>query len=388
MPHPGSSRPGVATLRRRTSSAAAKWFLLALMLPAVCWASPTRVGILGGESSLLFDTTNLLKYPSLARTVAHADVELFNDWAGAVVPVGQSSAIGLFLNRPTTQLRSLNSYIASTGGRLFRSLTPTPLMDAVVSTRLRPGIQVGATLRLAHDRRRRGAAEAAAGLRQALIGISIAPGKPRGLDGTLRIDDITFTDRDAGSSAAQTDGRGFGFEARGRWRLGSELMALPWISWERTDAGLSPQTRRLTFTRAGLGINTRPRPGILIVAGLMTSLHEERIDEVATGVDRTRILVLPATIGGAEIRSGAFVVRVGIQHRVHWAETGIGDLQEETLTTDLSSQLGLGVEMGGIVIDGLLRKRFLLDGPYLLTGGDEVEGGLFTNLSLTYRLFD
>ncbi len=81
MPHPGSSRPGVATLRRRTSSAAAKWFLLALMLPAVCWASPTRVGILGGESSLLFDTTNLLKYPSLARTVAHADVELFNDWA-------------------------------------------------------------------------------------------------------------------------------------------------------------------------------------------------------------------------------------------------------------------------------------------------------------------
>ncbi|MBT3345130.1 MAG: hypothetical protein HN712_07265 [Gemmatimonadetes bacterium] len=382
--HPGTTRPGPVLVVLLTVIGIL--LIGALQFPGAAVASPVRVNTLGGESALLLDTTNPSLFPSLAATLAHADVELFDNWAGAIVPLGGNSAFGLYLNRPTPESRRLGAYVQSTGSQLFRSLSPTPAFDAVASTQIRPGLHIGTSLRVAYDRQQQATDEASARLRQVLLGVSLGPGSARGLDATVRIDGITFTDATQGTVAGETDGTGIGIDARGRWRLRSGVVALPWLSWERTQAGLSPQSRRVTILRSGIGINARIKPGVLIVAGVLVGVEEERIDEGSARVSRHRNLQLPTTIGGAEIRTGPCTVRVGIRHQATWSERTTNGLEEEIFATQLTSQIGLGVEFGSVLIDGLLRKKILLDGPYLLTGGDD-EGGLFTNLSLTYRLF-
>ena len=146
------------------------WALMALARPAFAppaAASPIRVRSLGGEAALLLDKTNLLRYPALARTFAHADIEIFDEWAGAVIPLGSTSAIGLYLNRPTLATDHLNSYVATTGSENFRALRPSPWFEAIAATTL-GSVQIGSSLRYAYDRQQQGAAEATASRREAL----------------------------------------------------------------------------------------------------------------------------------------------------------------------------------------------------------------------------
>jgi len=71
-----------------------------LALVSCVSASSVRVATLGNDSRLLLDSSNLLYYPALVRQLAHANVELFDDWAGIAVPVGERHGAALFLNRP------------------------------------------------------------------------------------------------------------------------------------------------------------------------------------------------------------------------------------------------------------------------------------------------
>ncbi|SVC22004.1 uncharacterized protein METZ01_LOCUS274858, partial [marine metagenome] len=286
----GDPQPGRSLSLRRIAFAIVALYLLSFAQVSPAGASPMRLSALGAQSWLVFDVTNLQQHPSLARTFAHADVELFDEWAGAVVPIGTSGAVGLFLNRPTPSIGRLNDYTATTGSRAFRSLVSTPWLDGVASMRLGGSTDVGVALRAAYDRSHRGAAEASTSLRQALIGLSFGAGKSRGLDMTVRLDQVAFRDRDEGFSASETDGTGLGVEVRGRWQLQSGLYTIPWISWEQSKAGLAPESRTLTALQSGLGINARPNASTLVVAGLLLGVDEEEVID-ATGVVRRHRVV-------------------------------------------------------------------------------------------------
>ena len=52
----------------------------------------------------------------------------------------------------------------------------------------------------------------------------------------------------------------------------------------------------------------------------------------------------------------------------------------------LVTDVGLGIEFGDFVLDGMLEKDFLRDGPHFL-GGSSRGGGLLVNISLLYRLY-
>ena len=383
----GDPQPGRSLSLRRIAFAIVALYLLSFAQVSPAGASPMRLSALGAQSWLVFDVTNLQQHPSLARTFAHADVELFDEWAGAVVPIGTSGAVGLFLNRPTPSIGRLNDYTATTGSRAFRSLVSTPWLDGVASMRLGGSTDVGVALRAAYDRSHRGAAEASTSLRQALIGLSFGAGKSRGLDVTVRLDHVAFRDRDEGFSASETDGTGLGVEVRGRWQLQSGLYTIPWISWEQSKAGLAPESRTLTALQSGLGINARPNASTLVVAGLLLGVDEEEVIDATGVVRRHRVVQMPTTVGGIEVQAGAMSIRVGIRHRAGWVQRTVEGVTAESFSTHLVSHVGVGFRFGDVAVDGLLRKQILRDGPYLLTG-DADEGGLFTNLSLTYFLFD
>mgnify|MGYP000550648259 CR=1 FL=1 len=143
---------GGAKLRSATLHRAV---VVVLFATSVC-ASPVRVATLGGDSRLLLDSTNLFDYPALVRQLAHADVELFDDWAGVALRVGERHGVGLFLNRPDEELDELSAYLAGTGSQLLRSLEPRPWLDAIYGLQLRPGLSLGAGLRYAYDVRDQG----------------------------------------------------------------------------------------------------------------------------------------------------------------------------------------------------------------------------------------
>lgn len=366
------------------------WALMALASLAFAppaAASPIRVRSLGGEAALLLDKTNLLRYPALARTFAHADIEIFDEWAGAVIPLGSTSAIGLYLNRPTLATDHLNSYVATTGSENFRALRPSPWFEAIAATTL-GSVQIGSSLRYAYDRQQQGAAEATASRREALLGISVGAGTPRGLDATLRLGGTSFVDQDAVQKVSQRSGTGFGMDLRGRWQVSDSAVALPWFAWEQDEAGLAPESRRVTRSRAGLGLNAKLQPSVLVVGGVFVGMDEEEIVDAAGVTRSNRLLQLPTTLGGIEILKGAVAIRVGIRHSATWVRDRSAALEEESFATELATSIGLGFRFGRASIDGLLRKQILRDGPYLLTGAGDEDGGLFTNVSLSYQLYD
>ncbi len=376
----------------RRHSVGTRIFIVGILLWTIGWpmhsiASVVRVEALGGESSLLLDKSNLFRYPSLARVLAHADIELFSEWAGAVIPMGASNAVGLFVNRGSTALDRLNDYVPTTGSDNFRALAVRPLFEVMGATRL-GNLHLGTAVSVAYDRQQSGQSEAWARLSRALLGMSVGAGSSRGLDLSIRLGSTGFTDRDAGQKASQTDGTMLGVDVRGRWHLGGQTHALPWAVWERDEAGLSPESRRVTTSRLGVGINMRPRPSTLLVLGLLAGLDEEEVMGTQDPILKRRTVQLPTTLAGTEIRTGAVSIRLGIRHSARWQSRTVAGIEEESFSTHLRTHIGLGFQLDRVSIDGLLRKQILLDGPYLLTGAGEDDGGLFTNLSLTYRFFE
>ena len=56
----------------------------------------------------------------------------------------------------------------------------------------------------------------------------------------------------------------------------------------------------------------------------------------------------------------------------------------QSFTTTFTTTLGLGIEFSNLLLDGLLERDFLRDGPHFI-GGSRHGGGILSHLSLTYR---
>lgn len=376
-----------ASRTRVLSHLAAVILAAALGLAAAATASPLRVGALGGEGRLLLDSTNLFDYPALACQLAHVDVELFDDWAGAALPVGSRHAVGLWLNRPDAGTRQLADYVSGSGSRLLRSLTPRPWLDAIYALRLGDGIALGAALRYDYDLRSRGADEAWASRREARLGAALGSGRHQ-LDAAVVVDGVGLQDRAAGVTRSQTDGTGIGVDLRGRWRLSPSVLLLPSLTWRRSAYGLAPEARRVTYAQGALGANVRPTATVLGVAGIILAVRTDRtaLPDDRSGATMRRSYLLPALAAGGEVQFGALLLRLGLRHESVLREVEGAVASEREFEAGLTPNVGIGFERGPVAVDGMLEKDFLRDGPDFV-GGSPRGGGLLSALSLLYRFY-
>ena len=360
--------------------------VVVLFATSVC-ASPVRVATLGGDSRLLLDSTNLFNYPALVRQLAHADVELFDDWAGVALRVGKRHGVGLFLNRPDEELDELSAYLAGTGSQLLRSLEPRPWLDAIYGLQLRPGLSLGAGLRYAYDVRDQGIDEASVARLDGRLSVALGTGDRR-LDASLRLQRVALHDRSAGVSREESDGDGFGIDLRGRLAMGDDAVLLPSVLWRRSAFGLAPQVREEEELRGSLSVNVRPVSTVLGVLGIIVGGHWQRLDVPGDGLQATerRRWLLPAVIAGGEIQVGSLVFRLGARHESVLEEVEGPNGVDQSFDAGLVTDLGLGFEFGDLAVDGMLEKNFLRDGPHFI-GGSSRGGGLLTTLSLLYRFY-
>jgi len=125
---------------------------------------------------------------------------------------------------------------------------------------------------------------------------------------------------------------------------------------------------------------------VLGVVGIVVGW--QRSDVAGDGLQSSehRRWVLPAIVAGGEVQLGALQFRLGARHESVVQETtgptGVDLIFDAGLVTDL----GMGLEFGDFVLDGVLEKDFLRDGPHFL-GGSSRGGGLLTTLSVMYRLY-
>jgi hypothetical protein len=379
---------GRFSLSRRALGACGLVLLGALSV-SPSWGSGVRLASLGGETRLLLDTTNLFTYPSLASRFPHVAVELFDDWAGVAYPLSPGHTVGVFFNRPTEPLDRLSDYLRQTGSAQFRRLEPRPWVDVVYAVDLSPGLTLGVGGRLDYDVADTDseASSSAATLRFGVsLGEVLGEGDGKGVDATIGLRRERLKDTSAaGATIRETDGNGFDFELRGRVPLGDGTTLLPFVSYSSSAVALAPARRDLQSVMVGLGANIEPAPGALAVAGIFASYTS--LEEESVGVPRSEETALraPVVVVASETQVGAMLFRLGIRHESTLTKRELADnMTAREFDSSLRVDLGLGLEFGPVLLDGLLEKDFLRDGPHVI-GGSRHGGGIFSRVSLVYR---
>lgn len=350
-------------------------------------ASTVRVTTLGGDSRLLLDSTNLFHYPALARQLAHANVELFDDWGGIAAPIGDRHGVALFLRRPEAGQQRLSTYLQGTGSRLLRSLRPTAPFDGIYAWQARPGLSLGMGLRYDYDVRDRGDDEAAVSRWDGRFGIALGR-QHRRLDATVALQRVSLRDRSANTTRTESGGNGFSVDLRARVPVGADAILLPSVLWQRSDLGLQPETHEQEHLRGAVSLNVRPVPTVLGVVGIVVGGSWTRTDDLEDGLGPTerRRWLVPAIVAGGEMQAGSLLFRLGLRHE------SVVDELESPAGVDLSfdtafvTHVGVGLEFGHLVVDGVLEKNFLRDGPHFI-GGSARGGGLVSTLSMMYRFY-
>ena len=361
--------------------------ILCLSVAASSDASPIRVTTLGGESRLLMDETNLFIYPALAGIVPHAAVELFDDWAGIAFPLNKQHTAGLFLGRPTAQLGRFNSYLSQSGSDRFRSLEAKPWIDLVYAASLTPHLRAGLATRLSVDREEGVDGEAAASEIDLRIGFGLGRIDHIQIDATIGLRRLALEDRPAtGPALEETDGDGYIVDLRARLPKGKRLLFIPYAVIETSSYALQPDTRDEILTRLGVGINARPAPGVLAIAGFVYEYSKISTAQPGLPEIEETLTTGPAVIIGSEAQVGSLLFRLGVRHESNFIEEKRGPGQTtKSFDTAIEIDLGIGLEFGSLMLDGYLERDFLRDGPHLI-GGSRHGGGIFSKLSLTYRL--
>jgi hypothetical protein len=362
------------------------FFCVYLAIPVS--ASTIRLAALGGETRFLRDTSNIYIYPAHAGELPHFGVDFFDDWGGVVYPLKKGHALGLFFNRPTAQLNHLNTYLSQNGSTAFNNLQARPWADVLYGLRLRKNLQIGLLGRFAYDTRERELMEASASSADLRLGIHLG-----NLDATVGLLRRRFRDvpSDAVAPFEQTDGGGYLLDLRVRMRLAPQLDFYPSAGIESSSFALSPARRDYQALHLGLGLNFTAANHTLIVAGLLARYQRAKLHAPNTPELDEATLVLPATIIAGETQVGSILFRLGLRHEsILTSQEQLQNgrvVSQRDFQTPLQTNLGIGLEFGPLLLDGLLERDFLRDGPHLI-GGSRHGGGIFSKLSLTYHFED
>ena len=360
--------------------------ILCFALTATVDASSIRVATLGGESRLLVDETNIFIYPARASLLPHAEVELFDDWAGIAFPVIERHTVGLFLNRPTTQLARFNSYLDVSGSDLFRSLEAKPWIDLVYAANLTSRLRAGLSTRLSVDREENAGGEAAASEVDIRFGLGLGGENDTQIDAAVGLRRLELEDRTPDGILEEEDGSGYVVDVRARLPRGKHLFLVPYATLENATYALQPDTRDELHARLGIGINVTPVPGVLAVVGV--AYEHSKISSAEPGLAEIEEIVTtgPAVIIGSEAQVGSILFRLGVRHESNVVEVKGGQGRaDKSFDTAIAIDVGIGLEFGPLRLDGSLERDFLRDGPHLI-GGSRHGGGIFSKVSFTYRL--
>ena len=340
---------------------------------------------LGGESRLLFDKTNIFLYPAAAFDTPHFSVDIFDDWAGAVYTT-EHHLFGFFLNRPTPQLERLNRYLDGIGGRALRQLDARPWADLLYGIRLNSDLRVAVAGRVEYDRQEDGLTNTSTSTSDIRVGLRF-----RDVDATVGILRRRFdeTQKATSATANQTDGNGFVLDLRGRWALADAIELVPHFAYEADPFALSPDKRDFSRLQAGFGLIISPGDEVLLLCGLLTEYEQIELSPLGGPTRESSVLVLPATIIAGEVMVGSMLFRLGLRHESRLiSEQTLADTGEivdhESFRSSIETNFGLGLQFGDLMLDGLLERDFLRDGPHLV-GGSRHGGGIFSKIGLTYK---
>tara|TARA_Y100000588_G_scaffold385452_1_gene478873 strand:+ start:205 stop:1341 length:1137 start_codon:yes stop_codon:yes gene_type:complete len=365
--------------------------VLALIITSA-QASTYRTAALGGESRLFTDETNIYLYPAASAEFSHVGVDLFGDWGGGVYPLSQNQFVGLFLNRPAAQLDRLNSYLSQNGSAAFRQLDATPWLDLFYAYKLTPRLHLGLAGRLAYDRLRLNELNVSAWQGDWRLGLRWGTQTGKIIDVTVGLTTHRF--KDTSSEApftpiSQTDGNGGLLDLRLRWPLSDQVKLVPSLKYESASYALAPDLQDLRSLELGLGLNAQPAADILVLFGLLTRYETTELTLPDQPTRNFSQWVAPALVGAGEVQVGSMVFRLGLHHQTVLSEEEEEQeelLKREDFRGDFKVNVGLGLEFGPLMIDGLLERDFLRDGPHII-GGSPNGGGIFSALSLTYRFY-
>lgn len=357
--------------------------------PISGFGSENRLRSLGGERRLLTGTSSIHLYPATVPDFPHFAVEVFEEWGGGIYNLGSRHAIGLFLNRASPELTTFNNRLADRGSALFKELELNPVADVVYAVQLGGGLRVAVATIYSFDELRRGQDLASASDWNVRVGIQAGHTDRSHLQATVGISQQDLKDHPAaGPSRGHTDGSGYSVEVRGHIPLAPHATLLPAAGLGVSAYDLEPAESEFVDLNVLLGLNLSPTPKVKIVAGVGARyLSTERLDPVDPDLEQSE-LRLPIVLFGGEMQVGSLLFRVGIRHAndsIREERAGPAAIsRNEDFEGAFRADFGLGLKFGPVMLDGLIERDFLRDGPHFI-GGSRRGGGLFSELSLTYR---
>lgn len=368
------------------------WVLAALVIaPVYAFGSENRLRALGGERRLLTGTSAIRLYPATAPDFPHFAVEVFEDWGSGIYNLGSRHAIGLFLNRTSPELDTFNERLEDRGSALFGELELNPLADVIYAVQLSDRLRVAFATTYSFDEQRRGQNLASATHWNVRVGIQAGHTKRSHLQATVGMSRQDLKDRTAGAAPlGNTDGNGYSVEVRGHIPLAPHATFLPAAGIRVSAYDLEPAESEFVDLDVVLGLNLSPARKVKIVAGVGAQyLSAERLHPINPDREQTE-LVLPIVLFGGEMQVGSLLFRVGARHAnrsIREKSKAQPTSKNEDFEGSFRTDFGLGFKFGSVMLDGLIERNFLRDGPHFI-GGSRRGGGIFSELSLTYYFND
>jgi hypothetical protein len=356
--------------------------------PVSGFSSENRLRSLGGERRLLTGTSAIHLYPATARDFPHFAVEVFEEWGGGIYDLGARHTIGLFLNRTSPELGTLNDRLAERGSDLFKELELNPIADVIYAAQLAAGLRAAVATTYSFDEVRRGQNLASASDWNIRIGVQAGPTDRSHLQATVGVSRQDLKDRPTGGSARRhTDGTGYSIEVRGHIPVAPHATFLPAAGLRVSAYDLEPAESEFVDLDLLLGLNISPTKKVKVVGGVGARyLSSERLDPVDPDREQTE-LILPMVLFGGEMQVGSLLFRVGVRHTNRSIREKLDGpattSKNEDFESEFRADFGLGLKFGPVLLDGLIERDFLRDGPHFI-GGSRRGGGVFSELSLTY----
>jgi hypothetical protein len=379
--------------------------ILALATPA--WATESRVECLGGVGDFLIDEVNVDIYPHLA--VYYGNLVTGELGAYQATPADSGRAIALSLGSGEEP----NTGVFRVAFR--RTLdAPPPVVDMLRDCDLRdlPGpvlqlsyakafefTSLGWQLEWAWDAEKYDNHASGYEHSYGLLGGTMGAGFKLAEEDVL---DMAFSVRRyfcsyESSTREIKDSRNFSFGGRIRLfhPLSEKTTVVPVLAIDRVGAGREFLTNTrdeinhsFTTWLLGIGFLLPLYEDVTVVLGGLASLERERRKEIrdtpepeAEDTDR---IVFPQVVAGVETELRHWLIaRLGGRWTTvhHSYEESPDGLEIRGHESEFQLDLGLGISLGDLVIDGRLSNDFLFTGSYLLSGTQE---NPFGSLSFTY----
>ena len=376
-----------ARLRRGVCFSVGLMFFLSL---SGAFASTSRLKALGNETRIFLDDSNLFLYPGSLPDFQEVIAEPFDNWAGVIIRVNRSNVLGFMLDRPVPSATQLNAFLDKTDSRRLRGLNVKPWFDLMYGLKVGKALGLGIHTMFSYDTRGDGVSAKASDLN---IRIGAGIGLPRAgrLDLALGLNQQDFEDTTPGQFLDNSGGRWVEVESRIFFPISDSIYVIP-IGRVRTGGiDVAPDETEVFDLDGGLGMNVHLSVQSRLFCGLLFGARRETQSPARGPSTTDRVFLIPKLVTAAESRVRGLVFRVGFQRSAmvfkdERVRIGEEELIEEitTFQTDFQLELGLGVRLGRVLLDGVMEKDLFRDGPHFIGGGRH-GGGFFSNATITYQ---